>query len=195
MQRAAASEASGAQTPASEPPSKRRRIESSSGFSTPSKGSDAETREQNVLQPVRPPQTPSRTEALREGNETEWVLNISLPKHHKQPAVKGHAEEDEEVDDIWSNIPSGRQTFGAFKRKKDQPKTTPANDKDNDLSSASGLSDLEDGDRRRKPAAKAGPGSRQQQRNLYGSPLTMMPNSKERRRQNRGDEKRARKTM
>ncbi|RMD43265.1 hypothetical protein DV735_g1860, partial [Chaetothyriales sp. CBS 134920] len=170
-------------TPGSERPLKRRRVETTnSAASTPGVLSDAE-------------QGPAGTAARgvissRHGEETEWVLN----------------------------------TYGSFQKKSDRRKAQETGNED-DLSSVSGsLSDSED-DARHSPAAKAGPGgghqrpssaygrgghsNRDSNRNrnnsyggggggLSGSPLTKLPNSKERRRQNRTSgqqRKHARKTL
>ncbi|RMZ91349.1 hypothetical protein DV736_g1443, partial [Chaetothyriales sp. CBS 134916] len=140
MQRAAATKGAGTgaslgtgpQTLTSEPPSKRRRVESTnSAASTPGKLSDSE------LGPVMTAERVGRTIYARQGEETEWVLNIAPPK-----------------------VATGRQTYGSFQKKtdrKDQGGGGGAGDgtnNDDDLSSVSGsLPDSEDDDRH-TPAAK-----------------------------------------
>jgi hypothetical protein len=159
MQRAAA----GSQTPASAPPSKRRRIDNESNPPTPSPLSRSSSqvftstikRSGAVLQ-----DTPNRT--LQDGDETEWTLHLKLPAtisdgnslQNGYNVLQDEADDDydDEEDDIWNNQTSGRQTYGSFQRKKTQrqpqPESTP---NDADLSPASGSDSDSHSTKRSKP--------------------------------------------
>jgi hypothetical protein len=176
-------------SPITEPSSKRRRIDPSSGVSTPSR-----TTEQVVVPKATP--TPTRVDYGRDDNETEWVLKISK---EKQPYSTSYQQEEEGTD-IWATTPTGRQTYGNFKRKKDKPgKTSTLVDKDDEeLSSApNSASDSDDDTPRKTAALQAGLGpSRFQNFNNSKSPLSRPLNHKERKKQNRAPKKKtARKTM
>lgn len=99
-----------------------------------------------------------------EGADTEWVLNLKMtfPGVGKTTS-NGHAhprsntpnetpsranasrldnrDQDQDDEDIWANQPSGRQTFGSFRRKqRSKTQQNPTSD-DEDLSSGSEESD------------------------------------------------------
>ena len=172
MQRAGATTpaSSGAQTPATEPLAKRRRIESaasSPSVSVPGTPVGGVTNS-GLLIPAR---GGISTFTRFEGADTEWVLDMKMkiPKDsqsdlsRKSDRVNGSAsrfsalaerngEHDEvsaEEDDIWNTSqPSGRQTFGTFKRKRKSRVTAyhQAQEDDEDLSSASASGDTSDSD-------------------------------------------------
>jgi hypothetical protein len=127
MQRATATSASKDATgsaPSSEPPLKRRRTDSGFDTTTPTRNGSQTPTSQHDGEPT------SSLRPSREGEETEWVLNLPIPVAH------GH-EEDTSEDEIWQKKASGRQTFGKFTRVKAQPPKPPKDDADADLSSAS----------------------------------------------------------
>ena len=146
MQRADAASSS-SRNPASAPPSKRRRVDFDSHPSTlvPAfKG------------PAGPSATPASTSVQsqsqsrigRDGDETEWALNIAPPPSKTKPQTNGYHqqgdEDEEDEDSLWSSQSAGRQTFGSFKKKKKKAQTqasVPATN-DDDLTSVSG-SDVE----------------------------------------------------
>jgi hypothetical protein len=146
MQRAAASSpaqsaVSPSRTPASEPPSKRRRVDNESHPSTPRSQPD----DSASLKSSHDVQAQARSRYSKEGDETEWVLNAPLPRTEKQSPSKvngsqhtpqGHTEGEDE-DDIWAVPSLGRQTFGTFKRKMAQRTAETPKQNGDGLSSAS----------------------------------------------------------
>ena len=145
MQRASASSptqstASSSRTPASEPFTKRRRLDPQSQPTTPSPSvrnpngfatRSGSTAEEEAL---------IRAHNRREGDETEWVLKINLPTAETSgPTVNGHSHREDDVDDgddVWADETVGRQTYGSFSRKKAQAKPDESKEEDA-LSSAS----------------------------------------------------------
>lgn len=129
MQRAAMSKSSQSpKQPSSVPSSKRRRIDSESRNSTPQRSGDS-TPLSHFATRVAEERAQSISTLAREGEDTEWVLDISLPN--------GHADESDSEEDIWSSKATGRQTYGAFKRNKATTVKPKKDDADADLSSAS----------------------------------------------------------
>ncbi|KAL2423927.1 hypothetical protein ABEF95_010012 [Exophiala dermatitidis] len=159
------------QTPSTEPSSKRRRIEDTnfspsasapgtpaSAPGTPHSPADVQTTNLGVARGG------VSTFNRGDGADTEWVLdlNMTFPPATKdsvsRPSANGHmnagdhsrnltwdaeASEESEDEDIWSNQPSGRQTYGSFKHKR-KSKTTQSNLEDNgDLSPGSEASDAD----------------------------------------------------
>lgn len=130
-------------------------------------------------------------DTVGEGGETEWVLNVDVPqagRHGEDPASS--------EDDIWSTKPTGRQTFGGFRRQKKQPAKPARDDADADLSSAS------EGEISDSPPArqqKAGSKQAQKQASDTASPLRLHAQEQDRKRkqnqvQSKG-RKKARQTM
>jgi hypothetical protein len=145
MQRASASHPS---TPTSaDPPSKRRKtsLHNTHNHNTPTRSHSGQStpNDQHTLRWT------ARVASQHEGldYETPWVLN--LPQHNgtapaPNPKSESEEEEEEEEEDIWRRAPTGRQTFGGFKRAKhtkfpsSKETQKPArDDADADLSSAS----------------------------------------------------------
>jgi hypothetical protein len=129
----------------------------------------------------------------QEGEDTEWVLNMSLPS----PASDGSDSED----DIWSTKVAGRQTFGAFTRNKKPPVKPARDDADADLSSASEGEVSETSESRQPKAGPSRPVSKHLQRQVSDttSPLRLHGQKQERKRKQMPAEsskrKKARKTM
>lgn len=168
----------GAQTPATEPPVKRRRIESSTTSPSISVPGTPTIDSANGL--VTPTPTTVRggvSTFTRVGADTEWVLEMKPPSresalrstenssHNFKPSgpngsasrFTALADQDDEIEDmsgeeedIWNTAqPSGRQTFGSFKKQKSRKPTQqnqPPDDNEEDLSSASGSDDDSDSD-------------------------------------------------
>lgn len=149
MQRAAASSPdqairSSSRVPASEPPSKRRRVEFQSHLPPPSPLSrtPSQATVHTGAKSEQETQDSTRTPITTESDETDWVLNINLPhvKGNSANLTNGgrYDEDDEEQeDDIWAPQAIGRQTYGSFKRKKAGTTPAPPTENDADLSSAS----------------------------------------------------------
>lgn len=143
MQRATAS-SSTRSTSTSELPSKRRRVDvqSQPATPTPSDRSAHNTVLSPALKAEQDHRSQVRPRSVREGDETEWVLNISLPQNrdHQSLLVNRYQHDDEaqeDEDDIWASHSIGRQTYGSFKRKKGQVTVTSAAVAEDDLSPAS----------------------------------------------------------
>ncbi|KAL2414190.1 hypothetical protein ABEF95_000886 [Exophiala dermatitidis] len=159
------------QTPSTEPSSKRRRIEDTtvspsasapgtpaSASGTPHSSADVQTTSLGVARGGL------STFNRGDGADTEWVLdlNMTFPATAKvdvsHPSAngqmnggnpsrnstrQGQASEGSEDEDIWSNQPSGRQTYGSFKHKR-RSKTAQGDLEDNgDLSPGSEASDTD----------------------------------------------------
>ena len=139
MQRAAASSpnnSASSRTPNSEPVSKRRRIDIPDQPSTPTPVLKTADRMGSLTE--QDPQGRVR----REGDETEWFLNLN----GSTPQTNGHFQEEQsedDEDDIWANQTVGRQTYGTFQQRKAQTTTdktieddlSPAPDSDGSSSS------------------------------------------------------------
>ena len=150
MQRAAAtspasSPASATRTAATEPSSKRRRIEGTTTTSSPSISAPGTPRTETPNGQRTPSllRGGSSTFIRVEGTDTDWVLDVPVQISNPSPAqtsstiphtngnhsstsrfgVLANREENREdafseEDNIWApNLPRGRQTFGSFKRK------------------------------------------------------------------------------
>lgn len=147
MQRSAA----GSHTPASEPPSKRRRIDIQSNPTTPSSlsrsSSQVLSKSGTALQNG---DAPSRW--TKEGDESQWVLQIDSSAqptqrtsvqngyHNLRDEADEYEDDEDEDEDIWNNETVGRQTYGSFQRKKPQAQTQvqpSSSQNDDELSSAS----------------------------------------------------------
>ncbi|KAJ9629180.1 hypothetical protein H2204_008969 [Knufia peltigerae] len=165
MQRAAASTSSSpvAATPSSSAPgdyqpSKRRRfdLESFSASSTPGTP-QAPTTSEPQISTFGQSRGGTSTFDRGEGADTEWVLDLkmSFPDANQKNGDSvngtrfgrlpqdndGDADSDEE--DIWSNRPSGRQTYGSFKTKR---KSRPQAKRDVDGGEESPSEEEEDGE-------------------------------------------------
>lgn len=99
-------------------------------------------------------QSALRAKILGDGGrgETEWVLNLNLPTPNGNIPGQSPIAADADEDLLWSTRSKGRQTYGAFKRRKitaNTPTTTPTaaqpafTSNDADLSSAADSSDEE----------------------------------------------------
>lgn len=149
MQRAAAaspnqSTASSSRSPASAPPSQRRRIDIQPQSYTPSPSVRTPNQFSSTPDLKNDQNAPIRGRGSRQGDETEWCLKIDLPQAEPRvPQVNGHREDEveDEEDEIWANQAVGRQTYGSFKRKKAQTDTTTAVKESDELSFASDSDD------------------------------------------------------
>ncbi|KAJ9602195.1 hypothetical protein H2200_013315 [Cladophialophora chaetospira] len=163
-----------AHTPSIEPSAKRRRIESTT--SSPAYSVPGTPTNESVNGLTAPGTARGGVSTFtRAGADTEWVVDVRLPplqdktnstqknNHNaKTNEVNGStsrfsalAQRDEETSDhsseesdIWNPAqPSGRQTFGSFKKRKSRivpSKDQTHDDNDQDLSSASGSDDGSD---------------------------------------------------
>ena len=163
-----------AQTPSAEHSAKRRRVESTT--SSPSYSVPGTPTVDSVNGLATPTTARGGISTfIRAGAETEWVLELQVPSSQdkinsakrnnqnvKTDGVNGTASRfnalahrDEELedisdqeDDVWDTTqPSGRQTFGSFKKQKSRISTQidhTQNDNEQDLSSASGSSESSD---------------------------------------------------
>jgi hypothetical protein len=131
MQRAAMSKTSQSpKQPSSEPQTKRRRLDAQSRNSTPQQSGDSTPLSHFAARVMEDRASLSTSTPAKEGEDTEWVLNVPLPHNDVD-------DSESSEDDIWSTKATGRQTFGAFKRNKTAPAKPAKDDADADLSSAS----------------------------------------------------------
>lgn len=120
MQRAAASSPLSATTTPDQHSAKRQKLSNGSATPTSTGTSTPILRDSSFARP--------------EGGETEWILN--LPK----PVTNGHTSSSSEDDDPWHPSRSvGRQSYGAFKRRKTTVATSATNEEED-------LSELESGE-------------------------------------------------
>lgn len=155
MQRSATSSTSKAspssRTPVSEAPSKRRRVDPASPSSTPSTPRDALIDHNAISAALKAEQdliASARARNARDGDETEWILNLKMAAPsglvYKQSPTNEHttSDDDETVDDVWATASSGRQTYGSYKRKARHSNSVKA-DEENDDDSTSDPSESE----------------------------------------------------
>lgn len=95
---------------------KRQKLDTSAS-STPISAGQTPTPSENGLSKTVDEAARQRALYLRDCGETEWVIDLppgSIP--HTSARINA-TQEDGEEGEIWSNTPSGRQTYGNFRRK------------------------------------------------------------------------------
>lgn len=133
MQRSAASSttptSTKSRTPGSDSPYKRRRVDNESESSNPSTPKEILVDRNAVSAALKAEQdliSQARLKNAREGDESQWFLNIQLPKPSQSMKSQTHINGDEfggddieaeELDDIWRDVTTGRQTYGSFRKR------------------------------------------------------------------------------
>jgi len=160
MQRAAASLPPQSQnTPTQDHPSAKRQKFTDSTPSTPIESSSQYTKEfadrsevTAALKVEADARAARRAKIQREGGETEWVLNLNLPMTNGHSPKGDDCEPDLEKESLWSSRSTGRQTYGAFKRRQNTTSITTSTPTTTQLDLTSNDADL-------SPASSSGSAS------------------------------------